>query len=95
MSADKRALDELDALFRAVPAKAVSASRPVKKLRHGDDKAASHGYSTAVVTRSGPGSGGQQPDHARDGGKLKGSVGPGHLGNAAGDQVQQRSWAKL
>lgn len=31
MSVDKRTLDDLDALFRAVPAKA--ASRPAKKLR--------------------------------------------------------------
>ncbi|CAM9230205.1 unnamed protein product [Scytosiphon promiscuus] len=33
MSVDKRTLDDLDALFRAVPAKAVSAARPTKKLR--------------------------------------------------------------
>lgn len=37
MSADKRALDDLDALFRAVPAQAASASasRPVKRPRSG------------------------------------------------------------
>lgn len=35
MSADKRALDDLDALFRAVPAGAVSSSRPSKKVRNG------------------------------------------------------------
>lgn len=33
MSADKRALDDLDALFRAFPAQSASSSRPVKKLR--------------------------------------------------------------
>ncbi|CAM9120109.1 unnamed protein product, partial [Ectocarpus sp. 6 AP-2014] len=34
MSADKRALDDLDALFRAVPAEATaSSSRPAKKVR--------------------------------------------------------------
>ncbi|CAM9873799.1 unnamed protein product, partial [Laminaria digitata] len=41
MSADKRALDDLDALFRAVPAGAVSSSsRPAKKLRNGRTTAA-------------------------------------------------------
>lgn len=35
MSADKRALDDLDALFRAVPAGAVPSSRPSKKVRNG------------------------------------------------------------
>lgn len=41
MAADKRALDELDALFRAVPAQATSTSgsRPKKKLRPGDTRA--------------------------------------------------------
>lgn len=36
MSADKRALDELDALFGAVPAKAISVSRHAKKPRSGE-----------------------------------------------------------
>lgn len=36
MASDKRALDELDALFRGVPAEAVcSSSRPAAKLRDG------------------------------------------------------------
>lgn len=35
MSADKRALDDLDALFRTVPSKGNTLSRPNKKLRNG------------------------------------------------------------
>ena len=41
MSADKRALDDLDALFRAVPAQATSASRPGKRPRSGRANAGS------------------------------------------------------
>ena len=38
MSSDKRALDDLDAMFREVPDKAVSTLRPSKKLRHAQAK---------------------------------------------------------
>lgn len=51
MSSDKRALDELDALFRDVPAKAVcSSSRPATKLCDGGKASAP---STAAKPRSG------------------------------------------
>lgn len=51
MSAEKRALDDLDALFRAVPAKAVSASRPAKKLRSFGTAATSPSHLTAAKGR--------------------------------------------
>lgn len=37
MSAEKRALDDLDALFLEVPDDVVPITRPSKKLRHGED----------------------------------------------------------
>lgn len=51
MSADKRALDDLDALFRAVPAEAVSSARPSKKLRNAKTTAAAAGVASSMKPR--------------------------------------------
>ena len=65
MSADKRALDDLDALFRAVPAGAVSSSRPSKKLRDGRTTAVGSAGAAAVVSAIEASEGGETGRQAR------------------------------
>eukprot|EP00752_Nemacystus_decipiens_P005600 g5069.t1 len=64
MSADKRALDDLDALFRAVPAQKASASRPSKRPRSGRTTAI--GTESAVESRiAAAGTGAPEPQQER------------------------------